>query len=848
MTGNDRPAVRISEEMRRRVGVYGVTGAIGATAFALLTALSLAGFGPVAGPEVPFWALVGLYAATEAAVIHIAIRKETHSFSLTEVPLVVGAFTLAPVSVVLAQVLGAGVVLLLIRRQAPLKLLFNILSFALATTVGLTVFHLLTDPSQGIGPRSLFAAYAAAVTTDLVTALCVEIVIRVSTGEPMNLRLRSTSAIGFTLLNATLGIAVIVDWVGHVGGLWMPLLMGIGLYAGYRLWTRERHRQERLADLQGTSHEIQGSLGSEGMEAAIVREVRRLFGAHTVELILPLQGGDEVRRVQMIGDAAITSRVHAERDLAPSWRDLLRGDAGALLQVAGADLDGGGRPDAGRHSVLAAPVPVTERTRGLLALVDREAKVGAWPADELPLLETLGNQIAVTLRNAQLLENVEARAAENEYLARHDTLTGLPNRDWLRQLIDDALRREATAPAAVLVAELTGFRELVETLGHDNADQVLRAVAKRLVAHAGPDRLVGRLDGHDLAVVIPGPASAAQVRDQARSLVDALHEPFPVDDLLLGLTIRVGLALTGAEERVDARTLLRRAEIAIRTAETDDEEIAEYDPVRDAGSPVRMSLVGELRRALDERELTVLYQPKVSLATRRIVGAEALIRWMHPTRGMIPPDEFIPVAERSNVLRPMTLFVLELALARCEAWRAGGGAQGVAVNLSVRNLLDSRIVDDVDRLIRRSEVPPEALTLEITESAAMLDPARARAVMTELRGLGVRLAIDDFGAGYASLAYLKQLPANELKIDKAFMHAIDRDPRDRAIVKSSIDLAHDLGLKVVAEGVETQAAMDLLAELGADLVQGWHLGRPMSAEAFDDALRGDRMQRGASVA
>ncbi len=842
-----RPAVRISDEVRRRVGVYALSLGLVGAALAILWLLEVAQHAPPARPLL-FPVLIVLYALAEAAVVHVAVRKETHSFALSEVPLIIGAFTLAPPLVVLAQTIGSGLVLLIVRRQTPTKLGFNLAAFAVSTAAGLAVFHAIADHGDPLALQSIFAAFAAALTTDLVSALCVELVIRITTGEPMNLRLRSTAAIGFTLLNATLGVAVVVDWVAHDAGLWMPLLMGIGLYGGYRLWTRERHRQERLADLQGTSHEIQGSLGSEGMEAAIVREVRRLFGAHTVELILPLQGGDEVRRVQIIGDGSVASRVHAERDLARTWRDLLRGDAGALATVSGSDLDGGGRPESTRHSVLAAPVPVTERTRGLLALVDREAKVGDWPADELPLLETLGNQIAVTLRNAQLLENVEARAAENEYLARHDTLTGLPNRDWLRQLIDDALHQETTAPAAVLVTELTGFRELVETLGHDNADQVLRAVAKRLVAHAGPGRLVGRLDGHNLAVVIPGPATATEVREQTRSIVDALHEPFPVDDLLLGLTIRVGLALTGADERVDARTLLRRAEIAIRTGEADDEEIAEYDPVRDAGSPVRMSLVGELRRALDERELTVLYQPKVSLATRRIVGAEALIRWMHPTRGMIPPDEFIPVAERSNVLRPMTLFVLELALARCEAWRAGGGAQGVAVNLSVRNLLDSRIVDDVDRLIRRSHVPPEALTLEITESAAMLDPARARAVMTELRALGVRVAIDDFGAGYASLAYLKQLPANELKIDKAFMHSIDRDPRDRAIVKASIDLAHDLGLKVVAEGVETQAAMDLLAELGADLVQGWHLGRPMSAEAFDDALRGDRMQRGASVA
>ncbi|MFO1540523.1 MAG: putative bifunctional diguanylate cyclase/phosphodiesterase, partial [Chloroflexota bacterium] len=717
---------------------------------------------------------------------------------------------------------------------------------AVSAAAGLLVVHLVADHMEVLSFRNIAAAYLAAVTADLVSALCVEVVIRVSTGEPMNLRLRSTTALVFTLLNATVGVAAVFDWTEHNGGIWMPALMGIGLYLGYRIWMRERHRQERLGNLQAASHEIQGTLGTEDLEAGIVREVRRLFGARHVDLILPLQAGEEVRQVRIGPDDVAVARVHAERDLAPTWRQMLRGDRGVLVTVARADLDIGAEAASGTHSVMAAPVPVTERTRGLLALVDREAKVGAWPADEVPLLETLGNQIAVTLRNAQLLQNVEARAAENEYLARHDPLTGLPNRDWLRQLLDDALVAPDREPAAVFVVELTGFRELIETLGHDNADGVLRAVAKRLVAEAGPGALVGRLDGYGLAVVVPGPAAPDAVRAEAERLIGALHEPFPVDDLLLGLSLRVGVVVIGGEA-VDARTLLRRGETAIRTAEADEEEVSEYDPVRDAGSPVRMSRVGELRRALDERELTVLYQPKVALASSRIVGAEALVRWLHPTRGTIPPDEFIPVAERSNVLRPMTLFVLELALARCEAWRAAGWAQSVAVNLSVRNLLDSRIVDDVDRLVRRSGVPAEALTLEITESAAMLDPGRARTVMAELRALGVRLAIDDFGAGYASLAYLKQLPANELKIDKAFIGALEHDARDRAIVKSSIDLAHDLGLKVVAEGVETQAAMDILTELGADLVQGWHLGRPMSAEAFDTALQGERF-RGASVA
>jgi len=308
-----------------------------------------------------------------------------------------------------------------------------------------------------------------------------------------------------------------------------------------------------------------------------------------------------------------------------------------------------------------------------------------------------------------------------------------------------------------------------------------------------------------------------------------LGQPLPIEQLELAVTGSIGIAL-GPDHGSDPDLLLQRADVAMYQAKEGHSSIEVYAAERDQYSPRRLALVGALRAAIEQRELTVVYQPKVELASGQMVGVEALVRWHHPEHGPVPPDEFIPIAESTALIQPLGQFVLETALNQARRWQDAGLCLHVAVNLSVRNLLEPTLVDRVAELLRRSGITPSTLTLEITESGVMTDPEAAIAVLWGLRRIGVRLSVDDFGTGYSSLAYLKRLPVDEVKLDKSFVLNMTADKHDAAIVRSTIELAHNLGLQLVAEGIEDQETLELLAALGCDLAQGYHLARPMQAD------------------
>jgi EAL domain-containing protein (putative c-di-GMP-specific phosphodiesterase class I) len=307
-----------------------------------------------------------------------------------------------------------------------------------------------------------------------------------------------------------------------------------------------------------------------------------------------------------------------------------------------------------------------------------------------------------------------------------------------------------------------------------------------------------------------------------------LQRPLNLEGLDLEVAGSIGIALS-PEHGVEPGVLLQRADVAMYAAKAAHTGVELYAPERDHYSPRQLALVGALRSALERRELTLYYQPKAELPSGRIVGVEALLRWKHPTYGFVPPDEFIPIAESTGLIRPLGLFVLETALRQARAWRDEGLRLGIAVNLSVRNLVDPELVGAVARLLAEHEIPPGSLTLEITEGQVMDDPNRTVAVLGRLSATGVQLSIDDFGTGYSSLGYLKRLPVDEMKIDKSFVTHLATDPADAAIVRSTVELARHLGLRLVAEGVEDRQTWDRLAAIGCDIAQGYFLGRPMPA-------------------
>jgi diguanylate cyclase (GGDEF)-like protein len=437
------------------------------------------------------------------------------------------------------------------------------------------------------------------------------------------------------------------------------------------------------------------------------------------------------------------------------------------------------------------------------------------------------------------------QARDNHHQALHDALTDLPNRVLFRERVDAAIgvAGRAGRGVAVVLMDLDRFKEVNDTLGHHSGDLLLCGIGPRLQTAVRATDTVARLGGDEFAVLLPGIDDAEAALATADKLLAALDAPFSLDALTVEVEASIGIALS-PEHGADAATLLQHADVAMYLAKDAHTGVELYTPVHDLYSRDRLTLVGQLRQALDRAELVLHFQPKVDLRTDAVRGVEALLRWAHPTRGLLVPDSFLPAAEHTGLIRPLTSQVLEQAAAQCGEWRAAGHELTVAVNLSARNLHDLQLPDEIGHVLERWALPPSALELEITESAIMADPVRALGVATQLRALGVGLSIDDFGTGYSSLSYLKQFPVNEIKIDKSFVIDMTANDDDAAIVRSTIGLARNLGLEVVAEGVETNEVRNRLVELGCDLAQGFLLGAPVPASDLTPWLeRADRTRR-----
>ncbi|MEU0559620.1 EAL domain-containing protein [Dactylosporangium maewongense] len=416
-------------------------------------------------------------------------------------------------------------------------------------------------------------------------------------------------------------------------------------------------------------------------------------------------------------------------------------------------------------------------------------------------------------------------AAEHKYHASHDALTGLPNRTLFTERTGDALRSPDSA-LAVLLLDLDRFKEVNDTLGHQYGDELLRQVAVRTTGALRAGDVVARLSGDEFAVLLPG-ASAADAAALATRLQGELHRTFTLDDVAVDVEVSIGIAVA-PEHASDTDALLRCADIAMYAAKDSKTGATLYRPNMHIEDGNRLLLLGDLRRALDVTDqLTLHYQPKIRLDDGRPSGAEALVRWAHPTRGQIPPAEFIPVAESTGLITRLTLYVLRLAVAQARAWLDDGLVVPIAVNLSPRCLLDPDLVGHVTRLLDEHDLPAGLLRLEVTETAVMANPALATETLVALHRLGVRLSIDDYGTGYSSMAYLKSLPVDELKVDRTFVMHMDDDPEDAVLVRGAIELGHNLGMSVVAEGVEGAAHVAALQELGCDVAQGYHYARPM---------------------
>ncbi len=570
-------------------------------------------------------------------------------------------------------------------------------------------------------------------------------------------------------------------------------------------------------------------------------QIRTRYNSAAADLVSAL---GRVRRQGDAGDRAFVDRVLAQhRDYLGATDQMFAavdsGDTSAVLRIDGDQVD----PlfNDIQKAVDGAADDKNQIAMDVLAYLQRLETLNRLltPVVFLAGLVLAALLISISRGHRRLLD-VERASAVHDSL--HDALTGLPNRTLLSDRLGQALRADTRlgTSTGLLLLDLDRFKQINDTFGHHHGDELLTQVGPRLASVVRDVDTVARLAGDEFVVLLPDICSAAAATAVAVKLRAALETPFRVEGIDLDVEVSIGVVLSG-EHGQDEAILLQRADIAMYMAKTQNLGISVYDPAVDRHSPNSLALFGDMRRALDRGELILHYQPKVSISTGDVVGAEALVRWQHPERGLVFPDEFIPLIEHTGLIGPLTRHVLDLALAQARTWSDAGRPLTVSVNLSARNLLDEGLPRQVAALLSARGVGPELLNLEVTESAIMTDPARAQQLLEQLSTLGIGISIDDFGAGYTSLGQLKNLPVSELKIDRSFVMTMTEDPSNALIVRSVVDLGRNLGFTLVAEGVETEQILKALAGIGCHVAQGYHLSRPLTAAAFDTWCAGRRI-------
>ncbi len=437
--------------------------------------------------------------------------------------------------------------------------------------------------------------------------------------------------------------------------------------------------------------------------------------------------------------------------------------------------------------------------------------------------------LSALIMSGAIRELLELRK-HREYQLFHDVLTGLPNRALLIERLQQQLVRlpRTNESAALLVMDLTDFKTVNDSLGHDVGDELLRQVGPRLAANLRAADTVARLGGDEFAVLLPGTDETGAAR-VAQKMLAALEQAFPLEGETLDIGASVGVAVAPTHAAL-AEQLLSRAEIAMHAAKGSLDGLAVFSAEHERDGAGRLALMSDLRRAVDEGELVLYYQPQIDLKTGAISSVEALVRWMHPKRGLVGPNEFIPLAERTGLIKRLTRTVLTEAIRQARAWELAGLRVPIAVNLSMRNIHDPQLPQTIAQLLQRWDARPELLRLEMTETVLAADPQRALQTMDSLRAMGVHIALDDFGIGYSSLAYLNRLPLDEIKIDRSFVLGMIDDQSSATIVRATVDLGHGLGYGVVAEGVENAETRQRLSALGCDAIQGFLVARPMPAD------------------
>ena len=533
--------------------------------------------------------------------------------------------------------------------------------------------------------------------------------------------------------------------------------------------------------------------------------------------------------VLAVGDSwyllRLVDEVHAQGAVVDAWRPV----GVVLLGLAAWKASGEHRLRPEGCVVLAMPTLVVTSALGVLVYGHFSS------ISHVAVVLAAATLVAAMLRTAFIFRELRT-LADTRRQASTDELTGLGNRRLFYDRLTAALARRGEGESlGLLLIDLDRFKEINNTLGHHVGDMLLRELGPRLSGALRSSDLLVRLGGDEFAVLLGRSRDAVMAEVVAQRLLDTLHQPFVLEGVSFHVDASIGIALA-PDHAVDRDTLLQRADVAMYQAKRANSGYHVYEAHGDVNSRDRLETIEQLRTAVDQGQLLLHYQPKFALGASTVVGVEALVRWAHPERGLIYPDSFIGLAEQTGIMRPLTLSVIDMALGQCRVWRDEGIPLKVAVNLSVSTLLDTRLIGDVNRLLRKWDLLPSALELEITENVLMVNPVRAQEVLGAFRSLGVTVSVDDYGTGYSSLAYLRQLKLDELKLGSTFVTNMAEEPGAAAIVRSTVELAHSLGLRIVAEGVETEEVLSLLTDIGCDMAQGFYISRPKPADELTDWL------------
>ncbi|MEU6074442.1 bifunctional diguanylate cyclase/phosphodiesterase [Micromonospora sp. NPDC047074] len=801
-----------------------ITGPLAFVAIVCATLTSL-----VADPAFGEWwlalALLGVMIGLGMPVLNFVVRRQSFGVTLTEIPLVIAFYLVPPLTVMVIYTVALAVAQTR-HHFAPAKFWFNVAKTAAGTSLAGLVLQAL-PPMRDVGPgtwASLSAAVGAVFLVSLAGIVGVHTLMQgwqagrdaLRTVPPGLLTAAINVCLGLIIL-----IAVTVTW-------WSVALLaalGAALILVYRSYAQFFRQHRTLAEMYDLTRAI-GERGQDGtLVDALLGRVRALMQAEYATLWLPTQGRHpEVLLTARVDDPGLLDVVptpSALRDQAArEGRTVAVGRAFEGGQAARRALNNGRVKD-----VIVVPLRSGQAVIGTLEVANRLSDVGHFTDSDIPVFETVAAHAAVALENSRLVDQLR-------HDAYHDALTKLPNRRRITGALEEAVKIRAPGEVvALLMFDVDRLRQVNESLGHAAGDKVLAEVADRLRSCAPSSALVGRAGGDEFLVTLRL-ESAEAAMELAAQLREQIRDEMVFDALTLDVDTAVGVAVH-PDHGSDAASLLQRVDLAATAAKSVPGSVQLFSPALESRSLRRLGLAGDLRRALDDGELEVYFQPKVTLRDRRLVGVECLARWEHPAHGTVAPEDFVAVAEHTGQLGRFTDFVLREGLRRSRDWTHAGQPLDVAVNLSPRTLTDPHFPARVRELLEEYDVPPQRLTLEIKEAGVLDGTDRPIPTLRRLRDLGVRLSVDDFGTGDSSLAHLRRLPVHEVKVDRSFVQGMATDPGDLAIVNAVVTLSQQFGLAVVAEGVESELTLELLQDIGCEIGQGFLFSRPLPYERLE---------------